>query len=91
VSAAGWRVHIVITSRCRCKVTRDPYKIHFKKFENSEAVDATTVETFSSGDKIDEDRQLFASGDKIDKTANCLAGHRRAGLEKNKCRRSTGG
>jgi len=33
----------------------------------------------------------FASGDKIDKTANCLAGHGRAGLEKNKCCRSTGG
>jgi len=30
----------------------------------------------------------IASGDKIDKTANCLAGNGRAGLEKNKCRRA---
>jgi len=33
----------------------------------------------------------FASGNKIDKTANCLAGHGRTGLEKKKCCRSTGG
>jgi len=35
-------------------------------------------------------RRYFASGDKIDKTANCLAGHGWAGLEKNKCCRCTG-
>jgi len=35
-------------------------------------------------------RRYFASGDKIDKTANCLAGYGRAGLEKNRCCRSTG-
>jgi len=35
--------------------------------------------------------RYFATGDKIDKTANCLPGHGRAGLEKNKCRRSKGG
>jgi len=35
--------------------------------------------------------RYFASGDKIAKTANCLAGHGWAGLEKNKCRRSMGG
>jgi len=35
--------------------------------------------------------RCFASGDKIYNTANSLAGHGRAGLEKNKCRRSKGG
>jgi len=33
----------------------------------------------------------FASGDKIDKTASCLVGCGRVGLEKIKCRWSTGG
>jgi len=33
----------------------------------------------------------FVSENKMDKTSNCLAGHWRASLEKNKCRRSTSG
>jgi len=35
--------------------------------------------------------RYFASEGKIDKTANYLVGHGRAGLEKNKCHRSTDG
>jgi len=35
--------------------------------------------------------EIFCLRSQISKTANCLAGHGRAGLKNNKCRRSTGG